>query len=88
MTPGSKDIPIKTESEPYYSVHRTHARALSAIIYMPPVNDLEDCWLVGDTTVQMPKPLKSINESLVKQETDIISGNKPFTITVGVENLS
>lgn len=89
MTPGSENVPedMKPDFEPYYPASRTHSRVLSDIISMPPENDPEDCFIVGEMSV-MPLPLPSTNEGLVKRETDIISGNKPFTETVSFEILT
>lgn len=53
MTPGSENVPEenKPELEPYYPASRTHSRVLSHIISMPPENDPEDCFIVGETSV-------------------------------------
>lgn len=70
--PTGLEQPVKQESIPYYQTHRTHARALSAILDEINDEDENDCLIVGETS-SMPLPLKSI-VNLMKRENDIISG--------------
>lgn len=81
--------PVKQEPVPYYRTHRAHARALSELIDSatdaskgPDEGSSEnDCSIVGEI-IDMPLPLESTKEGLIKRENDIISANKPFTETV------
>lgn len=83
--------PIKQEPKPYYSAHRAHARALSNIIDrndLESANDLDDCLddcsIIGEDN-QVPRPLQSTTDDLIKRDNDIISGDKPFTQTVRIK---
>lgn len=42
-------------------------------------NDGDDCILLGEN---VPLPLQSTRDGLVKRENDVLSGNKPFILTV------
>lgn len=58
---------------------------MSANVAVDVADDVsEDCMILGDPDAKLPKPLKSTEEGLVKREMDVISGNKPFTETVGI----
>lgn len=89
VPPGSENsIKLEIDALPYHCVHRAHVRALSDIIAVSDqVSDSDsddDCLIVGSSN--MPIPLRSTMEGLIKQDNDSISGNKPFIVTVSVEN--
>lgn len=93
-TPES--VKEEVNAEPYHCAHRAHARALSLIIGMPDAvnenrtvnnqdSDSDDCLIVDDTNI-IPMPLPSTTEGFIKQNNDIVSGDKPFIQTVRIKN--
>lgn len=45
-------------------------------------DDSDDCIIINDLSFDMPRPLLSTSEGLVKQENDAVSHDKPFMTTV------